>query len=71
MKYTVEIASVPDREDAVAEIWLGDEMIAELARESSSKVVLEIYPNPNGCPWKLDFAEFLAAMEDAKKELLK
>lgn len=66
-KYKIEIASVYDRENLVAEIWYGEDLIAEIKQESElleieffqiEKVVFELY-------------EFLQIIQDAKNKLLK
>ncbi len=55
MIFTIEIASVPDRDDLVAEIWDGSEMVAEVHRSStSSKFEVEIYNNLHSNSWSFD-----------------
>ncbi len=69
MSLKVEIVSVPDRDDLVAEIWQTDEMVAELQRDPDGRFVLELYPSPNQLPWSLDFDCWMAALCEAKKRL--
>ena len=52
MSFTVEIASVSDRDDLVAEIWLDGSMVAELHR-NDGKFKIDIYPNESGQPLSL------------------
>ncbi|RLC19102.1 MAG: hypothetical protein DRI57_07645 [Deltaproteobacteria bacterium] len=66
--FTVEIASVPDRENLVAEIWLGDIMVAELS-DCNGKAMLEIYPNDKGSRWNVECEEFIGALLLAEKKL--
>ncbi len=66
--FRVEIASLPDREDVVAEIWVGDELFAELRHESTA-VSVQIYCPAALVHWDLRFADLTAALEDARKRL--
>jgi hypothetical protein len=66
--FTVQIASVPDRENLVAEIWLGDIMVAELS-DCNGKAMLEIYPNDKGRLRNVGCEEFIAALLLAEKKL--
>ena len=68
MKWTVELADMPDRENEVAELWLGDVMVAEVNTESG-KPKLEIYPQRTGEPWSFDVDDFLDALLKAKRRL--
>ncbi|EGI76940.1 hypothetical protein HGR_09209 [Hylemonella gracilis ATCC 19624] len=63
------IASVPDRQEVVAEIFFGDIQVAELNTESGD-LSIEIYPRPNGKPWCLDAEQFLQAIMEARMALL-
>lgn len=70
MKLTVEIASVPDRDHLVAEIWLEDEMIAEATQDDAGVFILELYPNPNGGSWKVGLENLVQTLDIAKKIVL-
>lgn len=67
--FSVEIASVPDRERLVAEVFFGNTMIAELNTETG-ELLIELYPRPDGEPWKMDAERFLAAVVRAKERLI-
>lgn len=69
MKLTVEIASVPDRDNIVAEIWLEDEMIAEAIQDDNGICIVEIYQNPSGGAWKVDLEDLVQALSIAKSRL--
>lgn len=69
MNFTIEIASVPDRDDVVAEIWWGDAMVAELHRGASGGVAIEIYPAESYAPWSFDLASWLAVLAEAQRKL--
>ncbi len=66
-RFEIIIASPPDRERLVAEIWHNNILVAEINQEAES-LEIELYKNE-----KLIFNlnEFLLALEDAKKALLK
>jgi hypothetical protein len=69
MNFTIEIASVPDRDDLVAEIWWGDAMVAELHRGASGATQIEIYPTQSRDSWSFDLASWLAALAEAQRKL--
>jgi hypothetical protein len=69
MKFRVEIASVPDRDEVVAEIWSDDDMVAEVYRASVGGFLLEIYGTESGDPWSFDLNSWVAALEQAKRSL--
>ena len=69
MKFTIEIASVPDRDDVIAEIWWGDEMVGELHSGSSGVAEIEIYPRESHTPWSFDLTSWLAALAEAQQKL--
>lgn len=65
--FKVEIASVPDRDDLVAEVWYGDDLVAELRHEASS-VHIQIYSSPTG-KWDMRLADFVRVLEKARDRL--
>lgn len=67
--FTIKIASVPDSDDVVAEIWKNDVMVAELRRATRDDLVLEIYPNVLDDPWVFDFQEWISALNMAREKL--
>ncbi|MCI0917270.1 hypothetical protein JNA64_08845 [Pseudomonas stutzeri] len=70
MSLRVEIASVPDRDDLIAEIWQEDEMVAEIQRSPDGRFVLELYSSPGQRPWSLDFECWMTALFEAKRRLV-
>lgn len=68
MTFTVDIASLTDREELVAEIWLENTMMAEIRRIDGSYLV-EIYPREDGRPWIFDIECWQEALTQAKKKL--
>ena len=67
--YEILVASVPDRDNPVVEVWLGKNLLAEL-RSEGHKVLIEIYPQPSENAWTLDLEQFLQAIAAAKTKLL-
>lgn len=67
-KFEIEITSVPDREKLVAEIWIKNELIAEINQENGI-LELELY-----CLRKeklvIPFEEFAKILEIAKSKLM-
>jgi hypothetical protein len=68
-KFRVNIASLPDRERLVSEIFLGDTQVAEINQEGDHPR-LEIYPRPEGGAWDFDLDSFLETVVAAKQALL-
>ena len=66
---TITVASVPDREQLVAELWDEDVQFGELSQEEG-QLVLEIYPRPDGLPWTFPFEDIQKALERVKGKLL-
>ena len=64
----IVVASLPDREDLVAELYCGGVQWAELNTENGS-LTLEIYPPPDGGPWILDYSAAMDVLSRAKHEL--
>ena len=69
MNFTIEVASVPDRDDVVAEIWWGDAMVAESHRAAGGGFQLDIYPAESGDPWSFDLKSWLFALMEAQRKL--
>ncbi|APX74922.1 hypothetical protein BUW96_08555 [Achromobacter insolitus] len=66
--FTKLIASPPDRECVVYEIWLGNSQVAEISREPGKSLEIQISPLPEG-GWRFDLDEFLAALGNGAKVL--
>lgn len=68
MSLIVEIASVPDRDNLVAEIWCDVNMVAEVSViEKIYKI--EVYPNPIEGVWRFNLAELIEALNIAQSRL--
>jgi len=66
---TITIASVPDREGLVAELWHCDEQWGEIFQEGG-KLRLALYPNPNQSSWNFDAEDVANAIREAGERLL-
>lgn len=71
MKLTVQIASVPDRDNLVAELWCGDEQWGEISQETEN-LLLEIYPRTSGendNVWSFDLTEIMGKLRAAQQQI--
>lgn len=71
MKMTVEVASLPDRDNLVAELWCDNEQWGEVSQEAET-LQLEIYPRPNTIGtsvWSFDLNEVMNILKEAQKKL--
>lgn len=66
---TITIASVPDREKPVAELWHEQELWGEISQETED-LLLEIYPNPSHISSQLKCEELIEIIQRAKDKLL-
>ena len=65
-KFNIELSSVPDRDNLVAEIWYENKMVAEVNKETE-KFVIEFCLDEKKS-FMLD--EFLKVLENAKRRIL-
>jgi hypothetical protein len=66
---SITIASVPDREELVAELWLGDEQVGEVSKDARGEFIIELYSAPAGTPWRIRLDDLVAALGEAKARL--
>ena len=66
---SITIASVPDREGLVAELWLGDEQLGEVSKDAQGDFRVELYPARAGTPWNVRLRELVDALGEAKARL--
>lgn len=69
-KFRVTIASLPDREHLVAEIFCEGIQWAEISQENDDELIIQFYPHPREKYWEFNLDEATAALEKAKKSLL-
>lgn len=65
----INVASLPDRDDLVGEIWFGDVEFAEVVIENRH-LQIEIFPNPDGGNWNLSWKNLIDVVERAKIKLV-
>jgi hypothetical protein len=71
MNITIQIASVPDRENLVAELWYNNEQWGEVSQENGV-TKLEIYPRfgeNSSNVWSFDLSEVMAKLQEAQRNL--
>ncbi|GLS78177.1 hypothetical protein [Oharaeibacter diazotrophicus] len=68
-KFTIVLASIPDQENVVAEIWWGDSMFAELHRGQRGEVMIEIFTASSRDTWQFEYTEMLNVIDEAKRKL--
>jgi hypothetical protein len=68
-KMKMDIASPPDREQLVAEIFYEDGQWAEINQESGALTV-ELYPRPDGKPWSFPLHDAVSALQIAATRLI-
>jgi hypothetical protein len=68
-KMSMDIASPPDKEKLVAEIFYEHTQWAEIHQELGG-LTLELYPRQDGRPWSFSFHDAVAALQIASRRLL-
>ena len=63
------IASLPDREEFIAELIYDNEQWGEISKENG-EVVLELYPRRDGEPWRFPPEDVERFIRMARKDLL-
>jgi hypothetical protein len=66
--FEIVLASSPDRDDLVAEIWVGTSQLGE-ARIEGNTVVVDIFRHPNAPRWTLLHSDLIALLTAAKQKL--
>ena len=66
--FNIDIASVPDRDEPVVEVWYGDEQVAELRREGG-ELRMQLFAPRSAVAWDFDIDAFLGAINKAKERL--
>jgi hypothetical protein len=67
MIINVEVASAPDRENLIVELWLDNYLLAEVSMHSIRKeCVVEIYPSKEHGKINVNLDIFISALNKAK-----
>lgn len=64
--FRIEVASLPDREELVSELWWHNDQVAELTREEHW--ILRIFDAP-GASWEFDLDSLIQALAEMKSVL--
>lgn len=67
--FSTMITGLPDRENVVFEVFVDSCQVAEISHEPGRGVEIEIYPSPDGGPWKFGFNEFMDILREGAEEL--
>ena len=68
--FDIRVASDPEYEDLIAEIYTGDEFVLVISQEAGyDSLDIEIHPRVAGSPWKFKLTEIEAAIAAAKNRL--
>lgn len=65
MSFRIQIASVPDRDETVCEIWFDELLFAEIRKDASNLLIIDIYNNPNKNNWIFDAHDTINIIKDA------
>lgn len=68
-RFRINIASLPDRENLVAEIVYDEVQWAEISQESE-EMMIQFYPHPRQEFWEFPINEALLILQKPKKALL-
>lgn len=68
-KFRITIASLPDRERLVAEVFYEGVQWVEISQESD-EVVVQFYSHPRKKHWEFTYDEAVQVLEKAKNKLL-
>ena len=67
MKITVQVAYLVDQDDPAIELWVDDEMMAEV-ESKNNKLALIVYPQKNKKPWHVPLDEMTNALVEAQSK---
>ena len=67
MTIEIVVASLPDRDRLVAELWWEDQRLAEINQEHGLSV--ELYPRQDGRPWRIPLTLLESGLTDARAKL--
>lgn len=68
-QFEITIASLPDRESLVAEIFYDDVQWVEISQEKE-EIVIQFYSHPQKKFWEFPLDMALQALEEAKKKFI-
>ncbi len=66
--FDINIASVPDRHEVVAEVWSNNDLVAEV-RRVGGRFLVQLHAPHDGSYWDFDLQELVQALHDARERL--
>lgn len=66
---TAHVASLPDRENVVYEIYYGPNQVAEISNEPGAGLRIEIFSCPDQIAWNFGFNEFRTLIEQVERNI--
>jgi len=69
--FYIVVASLPDRDQVVAEIYYKNNQWVEINQELSDEMIIQFYSHPKQEYWEFPLEEALEALQQAKQKLLK
>lgn len=67
--FRIVVASLPDRENCVCEIYYNHIEWAEISKETN-EILIQFYPNPNEEYWEFPMEVILEVLQKAKEKYL-
>jgi hypothetical protein len=67
-KFSIEVTSAPDHDQLVGEVWVDEDLFAELIHEPDGLKV-RVYPLPGEKRWELSFDELVGVLARARDKL--
>jgi hypothetical protein len=68
-KFRITVATLPDRECAVAEIFYDHVQFCEISREVPGQFVIQFYPHPRQKCWEFSYDEIVEVLKKAQQRL--
>ena len=69
-KFEIVIASLPNRERVVAEIYYENKCWVEISQEKEEELMIQFYSYPDQKYWEFTYNEAVKVLEEAKNKLL-
>ena len=67
--FYITVASLPDREHLVAEIFYKEFQWVEISQECE-ELIIQFYPHPRQSYWEFSYEEAIKILEEAKNKLM-
>ena len=67
--FEIVVASVPDRDELIAELYYKGNQWGEISHETD-EMLIQFYPHPSEGYWEFSLKELLDALEQAKQRMI-